>query len=87
MTFLELEKFSDEDLAKELKRRGVKPVKPHPVDKPDFFEVIETCKAYIDQLDLNGYADEDFPHYVFESAMEAVYGKGIFDRYINRRIK
>lgn len=87
MSFLELEKFSDADLANELKRRGAKPAKPYPVDNMDFFTVIESCKAYIEQLDLEGHADEDFPHYIFEAAMEAVYGKGIFDRYINRRIQ
>ena len=44
------------------------------------------CQNYITELAEDGDVDEDFPNYIFESAMETVYGKDIWD-FINAKIK
>jgi hypothetical protein len=38
---------------------------------PDFTHVIEGCAAYLDELRTQGVASD---HWIFEAAMQAVYG-------------
>jgi len=41
---------------------------------PDWTHVIEGCAAYLEELRTQGVADEDSDHWIFEAAMQAVYG-------------
>ena len=64
-----------------------KPASPEPLLNPDFSGVTDLCKQYIQLVeDRTGDEDKsDLKQYIFEEAMTAVYGKDIFDKYINPR--
>lgn len=51
--------------------------KPKEIDAPDYTLLKQACKDYID----NSYIEKQ---YIFEAAMEAVYGKKIWD-YLNSK--
>ena len=56
-------------------------------EKLDFTPVQEACEAYIawqESADYHPDEEEDYEHAVFEAAMEAVYGKGIWDKLNTR---
>lgn len=46
------------------------------IDSP---KIRNACKKYVDAVAGGGYVDEDHDHWIFEAAMEAVYGKGIWE--------
>lgn len=53
--------------------------------KIDFTKLIDTCQQYIDFVDSDEYhEDNEYQYYIFEKAMEAVFGKSIWD-FINNR--
>jgi len=75
----ELKKVSDEELEAELERRKkVKNAPPVPLDQPNFEPlrkmIIEGTRESIE----NESEDDDFSHYVYEAAMDAVYGKNFW---------
>lgn len=78
----ELSKFSSEDLLKELQNR--KHIKPTPLVNPDFSKLKVICQRQLDELET-GDDDGETEHYVYEEAMEAVFGENIWD-YINEKI-
>ena len=57
---------------------------PKPVENPDWTEVKKMCQEVISQLAKDGWRDEDLKHYIYESAMEAVFGKDVFT-WMNKR--
>ena len=57
---------------------------PKPVENPDWTEVKKMCQEVIDGLAKEGWYDEDLKHYIYESAMEAVFGKDVFT-WMNKR--
>jgi hypothetical protein len=57
---------------------------PQPLDTPKFNEVIRLCIAYIAELNKTGHTHEDSEHYIFQEAMEAVYGPDVWD-WINEK--
>lgn len=80
---LNLHGASIEELEAELKRRKkVAELKSKPLALNGIFpkELRETCEAYLDEAWNNDYVDEDLPHYIFEAAMEAIFGEGIFEK-------
>lgn len=40
------------------------------------------CQNYLNALANEGYAGEDFDHYIFETAMECIFGKDVW-RFVN----
>lgn len=60
--------------------------RPQPLENPDFRLLVETAEGYIHTLERGGYVDSDDEHYIFEAAMEAVYGKDVW-KYINKKLK
>ena len=56
--------------------------KPTLVENLKLGNLKETCQAYLD----NPEPDGDFEHYIFEEAMQAFFGRDVFD-YINGRLK
>lgn len=50
-----------------------------PLDKIDRERLIGTCQACLDEEPV---VDSDNPHYVYESAMEAIFWEDVF-KYIN----
>lgn len=77
----DLESFSDSDLETELKRREKQETKPKPrceswID--DLKPIVAICKLYIDSLHGGEYF-KDHEHYIFEVAMDLVYGKQVWN--------
>lgn len=57
---------------------------PKPLDNPDFTPLIELAQAYIDDINNDKYCEDD-AHYIFERAMECVFGKKVWG-WINKNI-
>lgn len=82
-----LEKLSEETLAArvnemqdELKRRKQQPLAPpKALAKPDFTALISTIEYGVKQTAQDRHEDDDFSHYVYEAAMEAVYGQAYWE--------
>jgi len=73
---MDITKVATEDLERELKARNKKVVSaPRPLPNPDFSALIDTVVGGTARTVADGYEDEDFKHYVYEAAVEAVYGK------------
>ena len=75
-----IENFSDKELEKEIKRREEFKKKasfPKAIENPDFSGLIEMCKRYIDGI-ANGAIHDDTQHYIYECAVECVFGKKIW---------
>jgi len=53
-----------------------KPLKPFIMD-----ELVRLCSQYIDDI-LSGDLDSDLEHYIFEEAMEVVFGRDVW-KWIN----
>lgn len=60
---------------------------PQPLPNPDFAELIKACKEYIEVLDDEEiHEDSDDNHYIFEAALEAVFGADVW-KWINAKVK
>ena len=71
--------LTDEQLAAELARRKkLKAETPTPLATPNFDAVIATVKEYIDSLAKRGEEPKDCKQWMFEAAVEAVYGREIW---------
>ena len=81
-----LSDVSDSDLEKELARRKAHQDAPKLLDKPDFTALRECVTEGVNEFAETGDEDDDFEHYVYEAAMEALYGKDIWKWY-NARVK
>ncbi len=83
--------FNDEELQDELDRRKKERRNaPQLIDDPDISKLQEVCQLYINAF-TNKDDDGDFidaphrfEHYVFEGAIEAFFGKDVFD-WINEQ--
>jgi hypothetical protein len=73
---MDLSRLSDEELNSELERRKLTAPRPLPV--PDFTDLVKTVTDGVARSMAEGFEDDDFSQYVYESAMKAVYGPGYF---------
>ena len=76
-----IDKIPTEQLEAELAKRRREKERanvPALIPKPDFKPVQAICAKYIAALAKEGYADDDFKHYIYEAAMECAYGKGVW---------
>lgn len=73
----DLSKFTAEELKAELKNREKKAKFARPVmlDNPDYTSLRTCIAAGIEKMIEDEFEDEDFSHFVYEAAIEAVYGK------------
>lgn len=81
-----LSDYSVEELEEALEAKKVLEIstsKPVPLDDIDFTPVIKMCAEFLDDIEETGWADEDFTSYLYEEALEAVFGKGVFN-WINK---
>jgi len=52
---------------------------PELLINPDFIKVIQLCNNYVIALsEGEEKCDSDFPHYIYEEALEACFGKEIW---------
>lgn len=74
---MDLHNISESDLQAELDRRKAPAAtKPEPIAKPDFSALVKMMADGTDRSIADGFEDDDFKHYVYEEAFNAVYGKG-----------
>lgn len=76
-----LENMTVEQLREELAKREKEikdQEKPKLLENKDFSKVVEYCVEYIEELNVNGYADEDLRHYIYEAAMTACFGDDVW---------
>ena len=72
-----LSDFTEKELLAELKRRSDRQSAGdlNELEEHDFSQLVKTIRDGTCQSIKAGYEDDDFKHYVYEAAMEAVYGK------------
>jgi len=61
--------------------------KPQMLPDPDFTALRRLCQEYIDRADVEGgnfVEDNDDDHYIYEAAIEAFFGEGVWDWLNNR---
>ena len=59
--------------------------KPEILKEINLDRLKEICQNYIDYIDSDDFhEDNDFEYFIFETALEAIYGVNIFD-YINSK--
>jgi len=81
--------FATEQLEEELNRRKAEEERknmPQPLENPDWDYVVTLCKGHIFSLFSRGYDHDDTKEYIYEAAMEAVYGKAVWP-WINARLR
>lgn len=78
----DLSALTTDELTAELERR--KKTLPTPLANPDFTGLTRMIVEGIREVAETNYKNEDFDHYVFEAALEAVYGKTIWTWWNNR---
>lgn len=54
---------------------------PKPLENIDYERIKANVVAHVQDLATNNYVSEDDHHYIFEVALEAVYGKDIWKWY------
>jgi len=81
----DLRNVPDELLEAELARRKAKANEPTgaiepptPLGTPYWGRLIEYCLSGIDEAARVGYIDKNFDHWVYEAALEAVFGPEIW---------
>lgn len=71
--------YTVEELQAELARRQSQPTdKIQPLATPDFSHVVKACEAYVDELYNDHYDNVDHRQWIYEAALEAVFGDGIW---------
>ncbi len=62
-------------------------MKPIVIKDPSLKNLIDACQDYIDLIETGFSCDDildDYKQFIFEEAMEAIFGKKVFD-WINMR--
>ena len=73
---------STERLQAELKRREEaekQAQKPQQLKEVDLTGLRRVCQEYIDSLANDGWVDDDLSYYIYEEAMQAIFGEDVFE--------
>lgn len=57
---------------------------PQPLMHPNWSDTTQQCIGYIQAIAVDGYVDEDLEHYIFEAAINAVYGEDVW-KWVNKK--
>ncbi len=83
---MELRRYKETELNAELDRRKkLREIMPKPLEDADFRKVKALCTVYVETLERNRCIKESGKLKVFTAAMEAVYGKEVWD-WINKTL-
>ena len=85
---MNLEDYNTEELLAEIKKRekGEEVGFPKEITH-DFTKLIENVKDYMKYVASDEYhEDNDWNHYIFEVAIESIYGKGVWE-WISSNVK
>ncbi len=83
-----LDNFTDVQLQIELDRRRKtkkETEKSRQLVVLDLELLRKVCQNHIDDLAADGYADEDYVHHIYKTAIEIIFGKDIW-KWINARL-
>lgn len=75
---MKLTKLSTEELKAELARREAVEAAPSPLKLADFSKLQQQVIDSVESVAEGGYPSKDHEHYIYEAAMEAVYGESIW---------
>ena len=75
-----LTKATTKELEVELERRNIKARLPPPpqLDAPDFTMLRTIARDGLADAHEKGYVDKNFDHYIYETALTALYGEQIW---------
>lgn len=73
-----LKDYSDEELMTEMNRRKALETAPVMLDNPNYDAIRNSARGVIDEIIQCGCMDDDTKHYMYETVMEAFYGKDIW---------
>jgi hypothetical protein len=77
---MSVKELSTAELEIELARRKLAQSEPpKAVVTPDWTRLLDCVQEGVAKIVLEKYQDEDFANYVYEEAIEAVYGSGFWD--------
>lgn len=71
----DLSTLSIEELQEELKKREQVNTRPKELPNKDFSQVINTVREYVEDMIEQEWDNDDWRQYIFEAAVEAVYGQ------------
>lgn len=58
---------------------------PQPLNNPDFSDLIATCNDLVNYINSEDYhEDNDYKHFIYESALNAIFGEN-FWKFKNNR--
>ena len=83
-----IDEFTCEVLQKELERRRElreELEKPKQLEGFDLGPLMKICSDYIDYIATDWHGDNDWDHYIYETAIETMYGKDVWD-WINKKM-
>jgi hypothetical protein len=52
---------------------------PQPLASPDWTEVVKVCQERLQEYLDGNETDSDIPHYIYEAAIKAVFGPGVWE--------
>lgn len=68
-------------------RKSVSYQRPEPVDQHDMAELKRACAGYLDAVETgNSDRASKCEHYIFETAMELIFGADVW-KFVNERLK
>lgn len=85
----DINSFSKEELEEALARKveeEEKQNRPVLIDLPDLTKLKEACEYHILEIIDGKHVDSDADHYIYEAAMQTLYGKNIFS-WINEKLR
>ena len=81
----DLQAVSVAELLAEIDRRNKSKFKlPTPLEEPNLQSLIAMVIDGTREINEKGFEDEDFEHYVYETAIEAIYGKAYWEWFKKR---
>lgn len=82
-----LKNFSVQELKDELERRAKEDSMPKPKIVIDWGPLQKYVQEGASSVAKEGYLPKDFEHYLYEMALEAVYGKEIWEWWNENRVE
>jgi hypothetical protein len=74
---MKISDFSDEDLERELHRRKILSRHPRAIENPDWQPLVDLLEEGIQKLSEGSHL-KDWDHWIYEAALEALYGHDIW---------
>ena len=78
---VDLSRVPDEELQREIEMRKLRVDEPMPqiLGKLDFTNLVTLIVEGFNKANIEGYFDDDLKGYIYEAAVEAVYGKSFWE--------